>query len=110
LGKNFNILLSFNITRFYSFWPLTWYIIFALSLKIIYSKIKVGKYKCIRALSKSIKNKIVIKNSTYVVLVPGRDKIVYLIGSYVNVSDNGVKEFLEKIVNSIKINTKMNES
>jgi len=43
LKSKFDILNSFNFARFHFLHPLLWYVIFALSLNIIYKKLKHGK-------------------------------------------------------------------
>ncbi len=43
LKEQFSLLKTFNFTRFNSFFPLLWYLVFALSLKIVWEKARYGK-------------------------------------------------------------------
>jgi len=44
LKEQVSLLKTFNFTRFTSFFPLLWYVVFALSLKTIFEKAKYGKH------------------------------------------------------------------
>lgn len=44
LKENFTLLSAFNFARFHFLQPLLWYIIFALTLRIVYKNMKYGKY------------------------------------------------------------------